>query len=1086
VRTDRAYLATLAELHRVADPDERRRIWRQGMAALAAATEHEAAPLEGLDPPGLLAAVRVALAEGLLLDLSFLSPAGAASATFALASALPPGAERRELGRRVLTRLREGDAATFVALAAALALTSVRALAEPAIRARLAAALAAPPPGASIGALALTLVSRPELEHAWLTQPATGSLPSRRLAARLLERAAREAARRHAEGDRGAVGVFRRPTVRSAWWRLLADRESLVWRHAAIARGLLAPRDHDLALAIDGELRPAGGPSDWRRGGTSLAAAMEVDPAFALPHLRRAIATLCPRDAGVAKAIVWGLGGALALEPRATDQLVTELVAAGGQEAIEAIADLRREGGVLPAATAAAAGWLERAVPADRGDDDGRIALLHALRQELTGDAGRQGGTLAAAVAAARAALTSGDVTGALRRGRDALDEVAATVDWLERAGDDEPLERRHALRLLREIDGELLSDGTVGDVLALGTDAGVALRELGGLLERLEQRLVALEDVPETRSPVPHGTLRLARLRALVRLMDAEVPGDVAARRDRRIDVVRRLMARAPADRSPLARAVWAALARGWDALLRAEHAELSDLLLCLTTSVPPDDDLAVIREATMVPEVAAVLDAYVVAVQTCWRARDASARTAHAATSAQLARVAETMPVASSARVEAVRSALGRVARALERLTAVRSQTAVPRDALASLEAALGHLAHLGIGARRRLGMPAQGEPGSEAAIRSVAVALDRVAADGDRPDEAIAAAIDVLAAEQMPLVASAVGNALVRIAVLPRAASPGEEPIELPEPPLPSWLPLSRTIGGFYVMRPIGTGAGGSVFVACRVDERHRIGAEHVALKVPDYDGGAARNLSESEFEALFRQEAGALLSLPRHPNIAHFITFDAGARPKPILVMEWVRGPTLEHALEVGELDMAGALRIIDGIAAGLDAMHDARVAHLDLKPANVILRDGDGVPVLVDFGLAGRTLRPGCGSPHYGAPEVWMAKPPSVSPFAADAYAFACLAYEILTGRILVGGDSLTQILTQHLSGRAGQGPIERLAEAHADLAPLAEALLAALARDPAHRPSTRRLRDVFHAAAPALARRPWPLALPAS
>ena len=44
---------------------------------------------------------------------------------------------------------------------------------------------------------------------------------------------------------------------------------------------------------------------------------------------------------------------------------------------------------------------------------------------------------------------------------------------------------------------------------------------------------------------------------------------------------------------------------------------------------------------------------------------------------------------------------------------------------------------------------------------------------------------------------------------------------------------------------------------------------------------------RAMSEQEFERLFREEAGALLALPEHPNLAHFITFDASAQPKPLL-------------------------------------------------------------------------------------------------------------------------------------------------------------------------------------------------------
>src|SRR6185503_6581491 len=179
------------------------------------------------------------------------------------------------------------------------------------------------------------------------------------------------------------------------------------------------------------------------------------------------------------------------------------------------------------------------------------------------------------------------------------------------------------------------------------------------------------------------------------------------------------------------------------------------------------------------------------------------------------------------------------------------------------------------------------------------------------------------------------------------------------------LPGWVPLSRMLGLFYVVRPIGRGAAGSVLLAVRPEERTRSDRELVAVKVPDYSGDAARNLSEQEFERLFREEAGALLALPQHGNLASFITFDASAQPKPILVMEFVRGTNLERTLEAGELTMQRAIAIIDDLLAGLGAMHDVSIAHLDVKPANLVLREGAGAAVLVDFGLAGRRIRTGC-------------------------------------------------------------------------------------------------------------------------
>ena len=242
---------------------------------------------------------------------------------------------------------------------------------------------------------------------------------------------------------------------------------------------------------------------------------------------------------------------------------------------------------------------------------------------------------------------------------------------------------------------------------------------------------------------------------------------------------------------------------------------------------------------------------------------------------------------------------------------------------------------------------------------------------------------------------------------------------------ERPLPAWLPQARTLGGFYVRRALGAGAGGSVFVVNRVAERRDDNAERLALKVPDYSGSAARTLSEDEFMRMFRQEAGALLTVPAHPNIARFVTFDAGARPKPVLVMELVNGPTLQRVLAKGDMDCPRALDILDGIMAALATMHSVGVGHLDLKPSTVVLREtlpgqSEG-PVLVDFGLAGRHIRPGCGSGAYGAPEVWATGQgdQGLSPMPADVYALGCVAYELMTGKVLFDAETETAMIAAH-------------------------------------------------------------------
>src|SRR5262249_11604959 len=152
----------------------------------------------------------------------------------------------------------------------------------------------------------------------WIGEPSTGSLPSRRLAARLLERAASEAARRAGRSDDHSLRVFKGDTVGPSWDRLLADRESLVWRHVAVARGLLGPWVPALAKAMEEALGPKPSPTEWRRAAASIAAYVAVAPERGLELAQRALAQgLLDRDPGAASAFLWGLPRAADAEPEA-------------------------------------------------------------------------------------------------------------------------------------------------------------------------------------------------------------------------------------------------------------------------------------------------------------------------------------------------------------------------------------------------------------------------------------------------------------------------------------------------------------------------------------------------------------------------------------------------------------------------------------------------------------------------------------------------------------------------------------------------------------------------------------------------
>jgi serine/threonine protein kinase len=196
------------------------------------------------------------------------------------------------------------------------------------------------------------------------------------------------------------------------------------------------------------------------------------------------------------------------------------------------------------------------------------------------------------------------------------------------------------------------------------------------------------------------------------------------------------------------------------------------------------------------------------------------------------------------------------------------------------------------------------------------------------------------------------------------------------------------------------------------------------------------------------------------------------------------MEFVRGTNLERSLEAGELTMARALKIVDDLFAGLEAMHAVQIAHLDVKPPNLVLRDGSGDAVLVDFGLAGRRIRSGCGSAHYGAAEVWGTEQTStLEPFATDVYAATAVAHEVLTGSLLFAGDSLQELLAQHFSAQPAKDALSALSRRR-ELGPLADLFRAALARDARRRPTIARLRAGFAAIERDLRKLQWPLATP--
>lgn len=1103
-------LEGLTVLHRLTISEQREAAWRRGMATLARAVvdERRPVPLEGFDPDALLRSTVVAIDTGLVDALDWLSSPSATAALYELAAALPPSPAKRQIGALVLQRLRKGDAATFVAVATQLALGSQRMLQGRSMRARVALSLSLPIGMVNnVDALALALISRRELSRDWLQVPATGSLPSRRLAARLLERAAREAARRAAEGDDSGIRVFCTPAVREAWDRLLADRETLVWRHVASARGLLASSMPVFRQEIERHLAQDFGITEWRRAAASLAAGIAVQPEEGLRACRQLLeSVLFQQDHGIAAAMIAGLPRAAESHPEAVESLLTQLIRVGGLDTAEALVELRRERirpGFGKEAAAKAEAHLRKAVAQGSSEDAGRIALMKALAEELSGARNRGAGSLRDMLSDALETFATRGAHEAAWAAEPILEAAANEAKVLEHSNEERAQSDVAAFLALRELDAALFQTSALNDLLLLGEDDDgheTCDERLGNLFQRVTNWLVIREGDPLPEGGhVPQFTTRIRQLRTMLHLVDADGP-HVDARRDmvrqRRLLTQRVLLNRVEKDpMSSLRRTLCAATSRTCDALVREEIADVSDIVIAAATHVSQLDDLKTMAEASMVPGIESALRAYAKLKQATRTAQ----RDGHglAAATDALKAIGNELPVAHSARIEAFRQCLWLLARGLRSVSASSSLTEIAERSagtpLATLERGLAAMAQLVRGAHRRLGIPvADDPPSSGGAIWTMGIEVERaLRASGAEMDRAFQNATGSIRRDLPGAFADLTIAVLRHLRSMPLDGPrrlPSIAPLELDaDAHLPVWVPPSRIVGGFYLVRTVGTGAVGSVFVARRVEERQDDTAPLFALKVPDYSAAAARTLSEEEFLRLFREEAGALLALPEHPNIARFVTFDAGARPKPILVMELVQGPSLERMLEMGELSLGRARELLLGVGAGLDAMHQVGVAHLDVKPSNIIVCHADAItgvgqppkPVLVDFGLAGRHLRPGCGTANYGAPEIWGVGESSQA-IPADVYAFGCLIFEAYTGETLFDGNGEAAMITQHVTHDGVPSPVGALID-RPHTRELGTLITRCIRRDPKDRITIRQARQFLANLSLEAQNEPWPV-----
>lgn len=224
----------------------------------------------------------------------------------------------------------------------------------------------------------------------------------------------------------------------------------------------------------------------------------------------------------------------------------------------------------------------------------------------------------------------------------------------------------------------------------------------------------------------------------------------------------------------------------------------------------------------------------------------------------------------------------------------------------------------------------------------------------------------------------------------------------------------LPPGTRLGSFEVIGGLGAGAMGEVYRA-----RDTVLQREVALKLvhPDF-------CHHPDSLARLRREARALAAL-NHPNVAtlHGLEEFGGSCG---LVMELIGGDTLAELLRRQPPQVDQALRLATQMAAALEAAHDGGIIHRDLKPANVKVTR-DGTVKVIDFGLAKTSgdAADGTASTLMTAAGAVLGTFPYMSPEQArgeeldrrtDIWAFGCVLYEMLTGRLAFDGGSRSDIV----------------------------------------------------------------------
>jgi eukaryotic-like serine/threonine-protein kinase len=283
-----------------------------------------------------------------------------------------------------------------------------------------------------------------------------------------------------------------------------------------------------------------------------------------------------------------------------------------------------------------------------------------------------------------------------------------------------------------------------------------------------------------------------------------------------------------------------------------------------------------------------------------------------------------------------------------------------------------------------------------------------------DWQRIDDLLQSALDREPSQRAPFLDEAcAGDHVLRehVEALLTADRDASDFLEHPAMEAGSWLAtepasgslVGRRIGAYRIVRELGRGGMGAVYLAERADEQFR---KQVAIKL------VKQGMDSDAILQRFRSERQILASLD-HPNIAMLL--DAGTTDDglPYFIMEYVEGQPIDVYSRTRGLSTRERLDLFGLVCAAVQHAHEHHVVHRDLKPSNILVTEA-GVPKLLDFGIA-KLLAPEHAratanltiagprpmTPAYASPEQVRGE---LVTLVSDVYALGVLLYELLTGQ----------------------------------------------------------------------------------